>query len=88
MNAWQRFTDRLPAFGMCLGRKSLTFFRKPKSAEKRLRGADPNGGVNVVGLGTNHRLSLAQNPVLLAGQIAILSPPATAMYPDFASGVR
>ena len=33
---------------------------------------DPNGGVKVVGLGTNHRLSLAQNPVLLAGQIAIL----------------
>ena len=31
-----------------------------------------NGGVKVVGLGTNHRLSLAQNPVLLAGQIAIL----------------
>ena len=26
----------------------------------------------MVGLGTNHRLSLAQNPVLLAGQIAIL----------------
>ena len=37
-----------------------------------LRGSDPNGGVKVVGLGTNHRLSLAQNPVLLAGQIAIL----------------
>ena len=37
-----------------------------------LRGSDPNGGVEVVGLGTNHRLSLAQNPVLLAGQIAIL----------------
>ena len=33
MNARQRFTDRLPAFGKCLGRKSLTFFRKPKSAE-------------------------------------------------------
>ena len=26
----------------------------------------------MVGLGTNHRLSLAQNPVLLAGQIAII----------------
>ena len=37
-----------------------------------LRGSDPNGGVEVVGLGTNHHLSLAQNPVLLAGQIAIL----------------
>ena len=24
MNARQRFTDRLPAFGKCLGRKSLT----------------------------------------------------------------
>ena len=31
-------------------------------------GSDPNGGVEVVGLGTDHRLSLAQNPVLLAGQ--------------------
>ena len=31
-----------------------------------------NGGVEVVGLGASHRLSLAQNPVLLAGQIAIL----------------
>ena len=37
-----------------------------------LRGSDPNGVVKVVGLGTDHRLSLAQNPVLLAGQIAIL----------------
>ena len=26
----------------------------------------------MVGLGTNHHLSLAQNPILLAGQIAIL----------------
>ena len=33
---------------------------------------DPNGGVKVVELGTDHRLSLAQNAVLLAGQIAIL----------------
>ena len=33
---------------------------------------DPNGGVKVVGLGTDHRLSLAQNPLLLAGQIAML----------------
>ena len=33
---------------------------------------DPSGGVEVVGLGTNHRISLVQNPVLLAGQIAIL----------------
>ena len=33
MNARQRFTDHLPAFGKCLGKKSLTFFRKPKSAE-------------------------------------------------------
>ena len=33
---------------------------------------DLNGGVKVVGLGTNHRLSLAQNPILLAGQITIL----------------
>ena len=33
---------------------------------------DHNGGVKVVGLGTDHRLSLAQNPILLAGQIAIL----------------
>ena len=37
-----------------------------------LRGSEPNGGVKVVGLGTDHRLSLAQNPVLLARQIAIL----------------
>ena len=37
-----------------------------------LRGSDPNGVVKVVGLGTDHRLSLAQNHVLLAGQIAIL----------------
>ena len=39
---------------------------------KGLRGSDPNSGVEVVGLGTNHRLSLAQNPILLAWQIAIL----------------
>ena len=32
----------------------------------------PNGGVKVVWLGTDHRLSLAQNPVLLAGQIAVI----------------
>ena len=37
-----------------------------------LRGSDPNGGVKVVGLGTDHCLSLAQNPILLAGQVAIL----------------
>ena len=34
--------------------------------------SDSNGWVEVVGLGTDHRLSLAQNPILLAGQIAIL----------------
>ena len=33
MSARQRFTDRLPAFGKCLGRQSLPLFRKPKSAE-------------------------------------------------------
>ena len=46
----------------------------PKQA-RRLRGlreSEPNGVVEVVELGTDHRLSLAQNPVLLAGQIAIL----------------
>ena len=43
-----------------------------REAEGGLRGSDPNGGVKVVGLGTNHRPSPAQNPVLLAGQIAIL----------------
>ena len=48
-----------------LARQSLTRF-------ERKRGSDHNGGVKVVGLGTDHRLSLAQNPVLLAGQIAIL----------------
>ena len=46
----------------------------PKQA-RRLRGlreSEPNGVVEVVELGTDHRLSLAQNPVLLAGQIEIL----------------
>ena len=44
----------------------------PKGPSRRgLRRTDPNGGVEVVGLGTDHRLSLSQNPVLLAGQIAI-----------------
>ena len=43
-----------------------------KITKQGVRGSDRNGGVKVVGLGTNHRLSLAQNPVLLAGQIAII----------------
>ena len=45
---------------------------RPHHQLLRFRGSDHNSGVEVVGLGTDHRLSLAQNPVLLAGQIAIL----------------
>ena len=51
-------------------------------------GEGPNGGVKVVGLGTNHRLSLAQNPILLTGQIAILLASCNRAVADFASGVR
>ena len=43
-----------------------------KITKQGVRGSDKNGGLKVVGLGTDHRLSLAQNPILLAGQIAIL----------------
>ena len=33
---------------------------------------DSEGQTPMVGLGTDHRLSLAQNPILLAGQVVIL----------------